>query len=50
MKRQEYEVFANRVILFYESHNKKDTVKDFLQEGAKRTSVYRIIRRYEETG
>lgn len=50
MKRQEYEVFAKRVILFYESHNKKDTVKHFLQEGAIRTSIYRIIRRYEETG
>lgn len=49
MKRAQYELFAKRVIQYYECHGQKDTIHHFTQEGARRTSLYRIIKRFEET-
>ena len=53
MSRKENEFFAKRVIHFYKyqtNSNKTITVNHFENEGRRRTSIYRIIKRNEETG
>ena len=49
----ERQAFAKRVVHFYMNFsecNKSATVKHFVKEGAKRRTVYYIIKRYEQRG
>src|SRR6266705_5828010 len=49
----ERQAFAKRVVHFYVNFNacnKSETVKHFIEEGAKQSTVYDIIKRYEQRG
>jgi len=53
MARQEHQYFANRVFHYFENvahRNKKMTADHFVSEGKRRDTIYRIIKRCEETG
>ena len=53
MKVTERQLIAKRVVHFdlhYSGLNKVETIKHFVQEGEKRNTIYRILRRYEERG
>lgn len=53
MSRSEHECFAKRVVHYYEKvslFDKENTVRHFTAEGKHKNSIYRIIRRYEQSG
>lgn len=53
MGRKQNQYFANRVVHFYKNitfRDKKSTVQHFVAEGKSQSTIYKILRRYEDTG
>lgn len=50
MRLSERQVIANKIVQMYEKYGQKDTIRHFLAQGEKKTTIYRLISRYQRTG